>query len=122
MIVALATNIFRPDWSWTWIAAILLLHGPRMRQGMVDRGDVVMQESPILSVEINPLLDDGLIVLVQRNARAVERAGSFEAASFDFEQVVTSVAIGIDPFADRIARERRLFIPGPIASIRINAA
>ena len=52
-------------------------------------------------VERNALLDDGLIVDVQRDAAAVEDARALEAAGLDRERVV--FAVGAFPTADRSA-------------------
>ena len=45
-------------------------------------------------------------------------ARAFEGpARFDLQRVVGAVAVGIDPFADRIARIGRLVVVGPVASV-----
>src|SRR5258707_911002 len=46
------------------ITPIAPLHGPGTRQRMVDRRDLVVQETRIGLVEADALLDDGLVVLV----------------------------------------------------------
>ena len=61
---------------------------------------------------VDPLLDDGLVVLVQRNAAGVEGARALEVAGLDFEHVVAAVAVRVDPLADRVADEGRLISLG----------
>src|SRR5262249_442536 len=63
------------------IAPRLLGHRPGPRQCIVDDRHVVVEEVGIGLVEVDPLLDDGLVVVVERktgavvNARALEMAG-----------------------------------------------
>src|SRR5262249_25896610 len=66
------------------------------------------------------LLDHGLIVGVQRNAGRLEDARAAEAARLGFEHVVLSVALAVDPLADRIAGEARLDLPGPGAPVGVD--
>src|SRR5207302_1283768 len=60
------------------------------------------------------------IVTVERNAGGVECARSFEVSGLDFEHIVPAVTTGIDPFADGIASESRLFVHRPIATVRVD--
>ena len=67
---------------------------------MVDHGDLVIEDVGIGLVEIDPLLDDGLIIGVERNAVRAENAGAFETTGLDFEHVVAAIAVLIDPFTE----------------------
>src|SRR5258708_39417412 len=84
---------------------------------MVDRGDLVVQDARIGLVAVDALLDDGLIVDVQRKPGLVESARPLEAARLDLERAVVAAAVLVDPAADRVAREGRLDVGGPVASI-----
>src|SRR6266699_3445855 len=76
-----ATNVLDPNGALRAIEAPG--HRPGVRQGMIDRGDLVAQEARIGVVEMDELPDDGLIVVVERKAAAVERARTLEAAGLD---------------------------------------
>ena len=67
---------------------------------MVEYGDLIVQQSPIGLVEINPFFDHRLIVLVQWNAAEIDSARVFESAGLEFERVVAAMAVFVDPFAD----------------------
>ena len=73
---------------------------------MVDGGDLVVEQIRIGLVEVDPFLDDRLVVAVQGQAAAVERARSPHPARLDQKHVVTAVSILVDPLADGIAVER----------------
>ena len=78
--------------------------GPGPRQRMIEGGYLVMQEIGVGRIEIEPLLENGLIVGVERNAGVVEIARPPEAAGLDLEHVVTAILAG--PAADRVALEQ----------------
>jgi len=59
-------------------------------------------------VEVDALLNDGLVVSMQRDAAGVKDARSLHAAGLDFECVVAAIAIGVEPFADGITQISRL--------------
>src|SRR5215470_5462548 len=122
MIVVLGTVHLAPVRLAIRLAPVALENGPGPRQRTVDNGHLVAEEIAIVLVEIDPLPDDGLVVLVQRNAAAVERARSLEIPGLDLERVVASVAVGIDPFADRVAEKGWLHSGGPIAPVGEDAA
>src|SRR6266700_888901 len=66
VVVVLATIVLLPDRSLlVRLATVGLVDRPRTRQCMINDGDVVMEDVGIGLVEVNSLLDDGLIVLVQ---------------------------------------------------------
>src|SRR6516165_2436571 len=121
-IVLGADRLAPPDRLLARGPAVVLGDGPGPRQGMVDGGDLVVQEIAVGLVEIDALLDHGLIVLVHGNAGAVEGARPFQAAGLDRQQVVAAIAILVDPLADRVARKHRLHLLRPIAAVGIDAA
>src|SRR5262249_60647056 len=98
-------------------ATVAARHRPWTGQGIVDRGDLVVQEIRVGAVEADALLDDGLIVAVQRNPAAVEGAGTFHAAGLDRERVVAAVPLGVLPRAGRKAGMRRLDRGRPLAAV-----
>src|SRR5262245_14915106 len=61
-------------------APIGLAHGPWPRERLVGHGDLVDENVRIGLVEEDALADDGGVVLVQRQARAVEIARALEVA------------------------------------------
>src|SRR5260370_14136889 len=103
MIVALAI-LFGPERPRIRHAPIILHHGPGPRQRMVDDRDLVMGVLGIGLVDEDPLLDDRLIVLVQRKSAAVKNARAAKAAGLHLEHVVAAVALAVDPFADGITQ------------------
>jgi len=76
--------------------------GPGPGQRVIDRGDFVAQEILIRLVERDTLLDDRLVVMVERDAACLVYARTFQAAGLDFEGVKAAVAVGIKPLADRV--------------------
>src|ERR1700719_2516101 len=106
--VALGDVIFWPVRTRIGVAHIFFIHGPRTRQSMIDRGDFVVKDIWIGLVAVDALLEDRLIVEVQRQAGFIVSAGSLEAARLDLEHVVSAISVLIDPFADRVARQGRL--------------
>src|SRR5262249_2469827 len=103
---------------------IFLVHGPGPRQGMVDRGNHVVQDLWIALVAEDALLEDGLVVEMKRQAGCVVSAGALEgAARFHFEHVIDAIAILVDPSADRVARISRsgIGVRGPVAPIGVDS-
>src|SRR5258706_7755895 len=92
---------FDPD--WLGFAIIVPRHGPRLRIGMIDGRDPVMQAIAIGRVEENALLDDGLIVRMERQPAGVDRARALHAAGLDLERAIAAVGVLVHPAADRIA-------------------
>src|SRR5713101_316720 len=90
MLVVLDAARFVPIRTCLLGAAVIFCHRPRMRERMVDQRDFVMEDIPVGLIAINPLLDDGLIVLMQRKPGAVQGARTFETASLDGEHVITA--------------------------------
>src|SRR5262249_46290816 len=86
-IVLGADRLAPPDSLPARGATIVLGDGPGPRQGVVDGGDLVVQQVHIALVEIDALLDHGLVVLVHRNAGAVEGAWPLQATGLDREQI-----------------------------------
>src|SRR5262249_58490423 len=66
--------------------------------------------------------DDGLVVLVQRNAAEIEGARTAEVAGLDFEHIELAVTILVDPFADGVAVEAGLDLLWPGAAIGEDAS
>src|SRR5262245_42272850 len=98
MLVALSTNRLDPD--RVALATIVLSYRPRSGQRIVDRCNFVMENVRIRFVEVDPLLDHGLIVRVQRDAAGVESARTFKVAGLDLEHVIAAASVLIDPLAD----------------------
>src|SRR5262249_35613821 len=73
MVIALRADALGPYRLRTGFAAIALEDRPRMGQGMVDHGYVVEKKVRVVLVDVDPFLDDGLIVVVQRNGACIER-------------------------------------------------
>src|SRR6516225_11473799 len=115
---SLVADILGPVRQWIEGAPVVLHHRPWTGQCMVGHGDFVMQEVSIGLVEVDALLDDGLIVLVQRDAAAVEDTRSLQVAGFGFEHVIAAVPILVDPPSDGIAGEGRRNRLRPGASVR----
>jgi hypothetical protein len=78
LLIVLLANIFRPE--GLAFAMVFVLHRPGAGQGVIDHRDIVMKDIRVGLVEINLLLDDGLIVRMERRAAAVEGARALEAA------------------------------------------
>jgi hypothetical protein len=73
VIVGFRTILFRPSGIGIIRAAPVVLHdGPRPRQRVVDHRDLVMGYIAVVLVDVNPFLDDGLVVGMQRKAAGVE--------------------------------------------------
>ena len=123
-IVLGAHGLLPPDRLIRLRAAIVLDDFPGAGERIVNRGDLVTQHVRIGLVEINALLDNRLIVLMQWNASHLKRAGAFQATGLDDQRVVATVAVLIEPTADRIAVELWIdgHVGGKITPVSINAA
>src|SRR5215510_3666356 len=109
VVIAFAANLVgKPERFIAYHASIGLLDHPRPGQRMVDGGDVVAHQVRIGLVEIDALLDDGLIIRMQRNSARIIDARTLHAAGLDFEHVVATITVRIAPFADGIAQISRL--------------
>src|SRR5262245_23832603 len=97
MGVVLGTDALAPDRTRILHAAIFLGRAPWARERIVERGDLHHENVRIGLVLIDPLLEDALIVRVQRQACVVIGARPFEPARLDREHVVTAGAALIDP-------------------------
>jgi hypothetical protein len=123
MLVALAADcVTGPDRLVRFDAAKGLLDQPRPGQRMIEGGDLVVQQIGIGLVEIDALLDDGLVVGMQRDAGGVEDARPFEAARLDLERIVAAAPARVAPLADGVAEIEWEFrhIGGELAAIRID--
>src|SRR5215467_665194 len=105
--------VLKPD-RVVALAAIILDHRPGMRQRVIIARDLVMENVRIGAVQIEPLLEDSFIIGVERNATGLVSVGTLEVASFDFQHIEATVTILVDPFADRITKEVRLLVLGPL--------
>src|SRR5215470_2344787 len=122
MGVALGADALAPDRARILHAAIFFDRRPRTRERIVERGDLDDETVWIGLVLIDPLLEDALIIRVQRQAGVVIGAWSLEPARLDLEHAVAAGATLIDPGADRVARKRRLDEFGPRTPVGIDAA
>src|SRR6266849_6198455 len=120
--IAFVADEFVPIGSRVGVANIAASHCPRARQGVIVNGDLVAHDAPVVLVEIDALLEDRLVVMMQRQAGGVIMAGTFEAAGFDLQHVMAAAIVLIDPLADRITDERRLDFFRPLAAVRVDAA
>src|ERR1700730_3324324 len=96
-------SFLEPDRLRIGIALIGSILGPWLRQRMIVGRDVVVKQILVGFVEIDPLLDDGLIVLVERNALGVVGVRCADESRLDLEHIILAVAVLIDPFADGVA-------------------
>src|SRR5262245_6802083 len=83
LAVAFVANVFAPAWTRFRVAPESLVHAPRPCQCVVEHGDLVMKDIRIAFVEIEPLLEDRLIVEMQRQSGGIVGARSFEATRLD---------------------------------------
>src|SRR5262245_56811170 len=68
MRIGFRANLREPHRTGIWIAGGLLGLGVGPRQRMIELGDLVVKGVAVGLVEIDPLLDDGLIVAVEWDA------------------------------------------------------
>src|SRR5713101_5088168 len=100
--VGFGADIFVPN---RMVFTLVVPHDrPGAGQRMVDRRDFGVKEVAVGLVEVDPFLDDSLVVLVQWEAISIECAGSLEGTGLNLKNA--AVAILIDPLADRIAFKR----------------
>src|SRR5215813_11993857 len=115
--IVLRADVFGPDRPRISIAPIAARDGPGPGQRVVDRRDLVVQDVRVGLVRIEALPDDRLAILVERDSAAVIAVRYLDRARFDGERIVAAVAVGIFPFADRIARVGRLQFLRPFAAV-----
>src|SRR6266566_1754045 len=120
--IAFVAYEFVPIGPRVGVANVAAGHRPRARQGVIVNGDLVAHDAPVALVEIDALLEDRLIVMMQRQAGGIIMTGAFEAAGFDLQHVIAAVIVLIDPLADRIANQRRLDFFRPLAAVGVDAA
>src|ERR1700730_4008546 len=82
------------------VALVAFGDSPGMGQGMIIDRDFVMQRVGIGFVDVEALRDDGFAVLVEWDAGRFIGAWSLESARLDLENVITAIAILIDPLAN----------------------
>jgi hypothetical protein len=88
VIVVLGTIVFHED--IIAVATVVFGHHPRPRQRVVDHRELVVQDILIVLVQINPLLDDALIVRVEWQAAVF--VGAWTADSGDCGQGFRRIA------------------------------
>ena len=101
LLVAFLADIFGPERLRA--AVVGPMHRPRPGERVVDHRDVVVHEVTVGLVEVDALLDDGLVVLVERDARAVIGARAAAGRGSRPPARRTAVAVFVEPAADRIA-------------------
>src|SRR5262249_16163524 len=106
--LALGTIRLYPYRSRIRQSPVGLGHRPRTCQRIINDRDLIMEQVLIGLAERDALLDHGLVILMQGNATDVDGARTFETTRFDFEDVVTTIPILIDPFSMRKTEERGL--------------
>jgi hypothetical protein len=82
-----------------------LVDCPRARQGVVDRGNLIVQNIPIVLVEIKSFLGESLIVGVQWRTARFELAQPFEIPGLDLDHIIATIPVFIDPSAEGITVE-----------------
>src|SRR5436190_12245154 len=119
-MVVLRAVLLKPDHR-SALANVLLGYCPGSRQCVVDRCYLVIDDVLVAFVEIEAFLDDGLIVLVQRDAAGFERARSAHTAGLDPQLIETTIAAGIEPLAYRVAVVIALELGREIAPVGVDA-
>src|SRR5262245_25071702 len=99
------------------VAPIGLGHRPGARERLVSHGDLVDQDVRIGLVEKDALADDRVVVLMQRQARAVEIAWPLEVAGLGDERIEAAVAVGVLPLPDGEPAEARIDLARPRAPV-----
>src|SRR6516164_6689809 len=98
--IGLRAVVLEPHRLRIGIAAVELVDRPWPRQPVVDDGDVVVHDILVVFVEINPLLDDALVVVVKRGAGGIVDARSPNASFLDAAATEAAAAVQIAPFPD----------------------
>src|SRR5215467_1101288 len=92
MGIALGTDALAPDRTRVLHAAIFLDRGPRARERIVERGDLDGENVRIGLVLVDPLLEDALIVRMERQTGVVVGARPLEPTRLDLDHVVAAGA------------------------------
>src|SRR4051812_24524152 len=71
-IVGFHAIVLHPARTWIWSAYVFLVDDPRTREGVVEHRDLVMKDFRIGLVAVDPFLEDGLIIEVERQTGSVE--------------------------------------------------
>src|SRR5262249_10937972 len=100
--VILGADELAPDRPRVGIAAQIPVRGPWPGRRLVVARDLVMQALLVIFVEIDALFEPRLVVVVRRRTRRIVMARSLETTGLDFQHVVFSIAVLVDPFADGI--------------------
>src|SRR5258708_31438485 len=102
MRVILIAVVLEPGRPIGWGSAIIPGHGPRTGQGVIDRRNLVVQDVRVILVQIDALLEDGLVVGVAGNAGLVEEARALEVAGHDLLHVGYTLAVLVDPLTAQL--------------------
>jgi hypothetical protein len=82
MSISFAANLMvKPKRLIAHDAPESLCHLPRAGQRMIDGGDVVVKEVLVGLVEVDALLNNGLVILMQRDTGGIKDAGTLQASS-----------------------------------------
>src|SRR5579864_9136831 len=81
MVIVLGAVVLQPH--RIVVAAVALGDAPGSRKGVVNDGDLVVERVRVGLVEIEALLDDGLVVLMKRHTSAFVSARSLKTACLD---------------------------------------
>src|SRR5258708_27873480 len=92
MRVGFRANLREPHRTGIWIAGGLLDLDVGPRQRMIEHGDLVIKGVGVGLVEVDPLLDDGLIIPVERDARDIVAALVLEETGLAIEHIALAVA------------------------------
>src|SRR5215510_2206414 len=84
------------------LASIDATDCPRVSERAVGDRRLDAQQAQVYFVKCDPLANNGGIIFVQRHPTAFVGAGTLEATRLDLKQIVATVAILVDPLADRV--------------------
>src|SRR5215468_7401903 len=122
MIAAIGANGFAVHCDWRAVTPIGLAHGPGLRQCAVVHRDLVDENVRVGLVEEDALADHRVVVLVQRQAGAIEIARALEMASLGHERIKAAVAVAVLPLPDGETAEARIDLARPWAAVGVDAA
>src|SRR5262245_55639558 len=80
-----------------------------------------MRDASVQFVNENLLLDDALIIEMQRHSAGVVSAGTSETTCLHFENVVAAIPVSVDPLADGVAKEGGYDLLRPRSPVREDA-
>src|SRR5262252_6117525 len=98
--IALGTHLLDPLRLFDRHPGIFLDHRPWPRERMVERRDLVIEDVWVGFVGVKPLLENALVIGMERKAGRVIRSGTFQPTSLDLEHVVATIPVRVDPSAN----------------------